>query len=164
MSPSTRLAPKEAPPVSFEAGDLVGCRRNPGRYRIGRLDSGVLLPIVKQMPNHSNPLDSMFHALSDPTRRQVVERLCAGPASVKELAAPLDMSLPSVMQHLAVLETCGLVASTKIGRVRTCTLQPETLSLAEQWLDARRIGWSNRLDRLGSFLDAQDEPTPGDDT
>ncbi|PWV99132.1 ArsR family transcriptional regulator [Hoeflea marina] len=106
----------------------------------------------------------MFQALSDPARRGMIDRLCAGPASVKELAAPLDMSLPSVMQHLAVLETCGLVASTKIGRVRTCTLQPETLSLAEQWLNARRIGWNESLDRLGSFLDAQDEPRTGDDT
>jgi DNA-binding transcriptional ArsR family regulator len=100
-----------------------------------------------------NQLDRAFQALGDPTRRAIVERLAAGPASVSELAAPLPMSLPAVMLHLKVLEDSGLVASEKKGRVRTCRIQPAALSLAEQWVSERRQMWERSLDRLGAFLD-----------
>lgn len=97
-------------------------------------------------------LDATFQALADPTRRAMVERLTLGPASVSELAAPFEMSLPAVVQHLAVLEASGLVASQKVGRVRTCRLEPASLSLAEQWFNQRRSEWEQRLDRLGEHL------------
>jgi DNA-binding transcriptional ArsR family regulator len=97
-------------------------------------------------------LDLTFHALADPTRRAMIERLSRGPASVSELAQPLAMSLPAVVQHLAVLEASGLVASQKVGRVRTCRMDPAALSLAEQWIDQRRREWERRLDRLGEHL------------
>jgi DNA-binding transcriptional ArsR family regulator len=97
-------------------------------------------------------LDRTFHALADPARRAMVERLTLGPASVSELAQPLAMSLPAVVQHLAVLQTCGLVASQKAGRVRTCRLEPAGMSLAETWINQRRIDWEARLDRLGAHL------------
>lgn len=99
------------------------------------------------------PLDLMFQALADPTRRHMVERLSRGPASVSELAAPFDMSLPAVVQHLKVLEQSGLVKTEKVGRVRTCTIDTGALSLAEKWINDRRVGWEKRLDRLGAFLD-----------
>jgi DNA-binding transcriptional ArsR family regulator len=102
--------------------------------------------------NQSPALDLAFQALADPTRRAMIERLSHGPASVGELARPLAMSLPAVMQHLAVLEHSGLVVSEKIGRVRTCRIQPAALSLAEQWINARRAEWERRLDRLGDYL------------
>ncbi|KKB12328.1 ArsR family transcriptional regulator [Devosia geojensis] len=99
-------------------------------------------------------LDRMFHALADASRRQMVDRLSRGPASVSELAQPLAMSLPAVVQHLAVLEESGLVRTEKVGRVRTCTLDSAAMSRAEQWLSDRRLGWERRLDRLGSLLAA----------
>lgn len=97
-------------------------------------------------------LDAMFQALADPSRRSMVERLSRGSASVSELAAPLNMSMPAVMQHLAVLEASGIVRSTKIGRVRSCQLAPEVLGSAEQWITDRRQLWESRLDRLGQML------------
>ena len=100
-----------------------------------------------------NQLDRTFQALGDPTRRALVERLAAGPASVSELAAPLPMSLPAVMLHLKVLEQSGLVVSEKKGRVRTCRIQPAMLSEAERWVGERRRTWERNLDRLGAFLD-----------
>ena len=105
------------------------------------------------MPNQSPDLDRLFHALADPARRAILARLCLGPAPVSELARPLPMSLPSAMQHLGVLEGAGLVRSHKVGRVRTCAMQPAALSLAEQWLNARRTEWEHRLDRLGDYLE-----------
>jgi DNA-binding transcriptional ArsR family regulator len=105
------------------------------------------------MLNQSSPLDLAFQALADPTRRAMVERLTRGPASVSDLARPLSMSLPAVMQHLSVLEGSGLVVSEKIGRVRTCRIEPRALSLAEQWINARRTEWERRLDRLGDYLE-----------
>ena len=98
-------------------------------------------------------LDLAFQALADPSRRAMVDRLAQGPASVSELAKPLAMSLPAVMQHLAVLEASGLVKSQKIGRVRTCSIEPKALSQAERWIAERRALWEQRLDRLGQFLD-----------
>ncbi len=103
-------------------------------------------------------LDSLFHALADPSRRMMVDRLSRGPASVSELARPFTMSLPAVVQHLAVLEASGLVKSKKVGRVRTCRLDTQALSQAEQWINARRAGWEQRLDRLGDFLNASQDP------
>jgi DNA-binding transcriptional ArsR family regulator len=114
------------------------------------------------MLNQSVALDRMFHALADPTRRVMVERLARGPASVSELAEPLTMSLPAVVQHLAVLEASGLVRSEKVGRVRTCRIEPKALRTAEQWITARRTIWERRLDRLGEYLAAHpDEPNQG---
>ena len=104
------------------------------------------------MLNQSADLDRLFQALADPARRAMLERLALGPAPVSELARPLPMSLPSVMQHLSVLEAAGLVRSEKVGRVRTCAIEPEALSEAERWINARRIEWEHRLDRLGDYL------------
>lgn len=108
---------------------------------------------LKRMLNYSTSLDRAFQALADPTRRAIVERLSRGPASVGELKRPLVMSLPAVMQHLAVLETSGLVLSEKAGRVRTCRINPAALAEAEQWIAGRRIEWERRLDRLGEYLE-----------
>jgi DNA-binding transcriptional ArsR family regulator len=106
--------------------------------------------------NHSDSLDAVFHALADPTRRALIEQLGRGPASVKELARPLNISLPGVMQHLALLERSGLVRSQKVGRVRTCTIQPAALRSAETWIARRRASWHRRFDRLAAYL-AEDE-------
>jgi len=105
-------------------------------------------------------LDKTFAALADPTRRALVERLVQGPASVSELARPLPMSLPAAMLHLKVLEESGLVTSEKVGRVRTCRIDPKMLSQAEQWVADRRRMWERNLDRLGAWLD---ETKPEDD-
>ncbi len=103
------------------------------------------------------PLDLTFQALADPTRRVMVERLSRGPASVSELAVPLAMTLSAVVQHLAVLEASGLVRSDKVGRVRTCRIEPQAFTAAERWIAERRASWERRLDRLGAFL-AESEP------
>jgi DNA-binding transcriptional ArsR family regulator len=104
-------------------------------------------------------LDSVFQALADPTRRAILIRLCDGPASVSDLARPFAMSLPAIVQHLHVLEGSGLVRSEKIGRVRSCTIVPAAVRLAEGWLSSRRTAEERRLDRLESFLDSNDPPT-----
>jgi DNA-binding transcriptional ArsR family regulator len=115
--------------------------------------------ILKRMLNEAVPLDLMFRALADPSRRLMVERLTRGPASVSELARPLAMSLPAVVQHVQVLEASGLVRSEKVGRVRTCRIEPAALRTAEQWIGDRRTSWERRLDRLGDVLAEQpDEP------
>jgi DNA-binding transcriptional ArsR family regulator len=101
------------------------------------------------------PLDRAYQALGDATRRAMMERLATGPATVSELAAPLPMSLPAVMQHLKVLEESGLVKSEKQGRVRTCRVAPEMLSAAERWISERRQMWEHNLDRLGQFLEEE---------
>ena len=107
------------------------------------------------MLNHSG-LTDIFQALADPSRRDMVERLARGPASVSELAEPYDMSLPAVMQHLQVLEASGLVRSEKTGRVRTCRLEPAVLTAAEGWFARRRTEWERRFDRLEAFLADED--------
>lgn len=99
----------------------------------------------------------MFHALADRSRRAMVDRLIHGPASVSELARPLEMSLPAVVQHLHVLEASGLVRSRKLGRVRTCTVDPAALRIAERWIAERRTFWEQSLDRLGEYLAANHE-------
>jgi len=109
------------------------------------------------MRNYQRPLDLAFQALADPARRAIVEQLAQGPASVSELAKPLPMSLPAVMLHLKVLEESGLIRSEKVGRVRTCRIEAQTLSQAEHWISERRQMWERNLDRLGAFLDQTKE-------
>ena len=101
-------------------------------------------------------IDRVFHALGDPTRRAMVEKLSQGPISVSQLAKPLDITLAAVVQHLQVLEVCGLVRTEKPGRVRTCSLAPDGLAAVERWIRDRRSIWERRLDRLGELL-AQDD-------
>lgn len=98
-------------------------------------------------------LDRVFHALSDPTRRALVEQLLSGPSSVSELAAPHPMSLAAIGQHIQLLESCGLVRSEKTGRTRTVSVVPETLQSAEDWFAKHRKLWERRFDRLGQLLD-----------
>ena len=104
------------------------------------------------MLNQSESIQRVFHALADPTRLAMFERLSHGPASVGELAQPLPMSLPAVLQHLAVLEADGLVHSEKIGRVRTCRIEPSVLETAGDWVAERRAMCERSLDRLGAYL------------
>jgi DNA-binding transcriptional ArsR family regulator len=105
------------------------------------------------MLNKATMLDQTFQALADSTRRAILAELTRGPSSVSKLAKPLAMSLPAVMQHLAVLEESGLVRSEKIGRVRTCRIDPKALSMAEQWITQRRSEWQRHFDRLGEYLE-----------
>jgi DNA-binding transcriptional ArsR family regulator len=115
------------------------------------------------MLNQRASLDLAFQALADPTRRRMVERLSRGPASVSQLAEPLAMSLPAVVQHLQVLEASGLVRTEKVGRVRTCQIVPAALNAAEQWINERRVTWQRRLDRLGDYLAETTEEENRDD-
>jgi DNA-binding transcriptional ArsR family regulator len=105
------------------------------------------------MLNQQASLDRVFHALGDPTRLLLMERLTEGPRSVTELAEPLEMSLPGVLQHLRILEEQGLIRSRKVGRVRTCSLAGERLRDVERWIHQRRTTWERRLDWLGAYLD-----------
>lgn len=104
------------------------------------------------MANLQNRLDDTFHALADPTRRAVLATLSQGPATVSDLAQPFDMALPTFLQHLKVLEQCGLVRSKKVGRVRTCQLRPKPLEDAEDWIGTQRTLWTKRLDQLDEYL------------
>jgi len=97
-------------------------------------------------------IDGIFRALGDPTRRAIMERLSRGPISVSQLAEPLSITLAAVVQHLQVLEESGLVATEKVGRVRTCRIEPAGLEAAAQWISDRRSIWERRLDRLGDLL------------
>lgn len=109
---------------------------------------------------YPDDIDRLLSALADPTRRWMVERLSSGPASVTTLAAPLPMSLPAVVQHLQVLERSGLVVTEKLGRVRTCRIDPARLRTIDDWLEARRSSWERALDRLGEVLDSTDSKDP----
>lgn len=111
------------------------------------------------MLDHSATLERVLHALADPTRRAMIERLARGPASVKELARPLPMSLAAVVQHLQVLEASALVRTEKNGRVRTCQLNPDGLRLAEDWVRHQRTSWEQKLDSLGEFFTEADKST-----
>ncbi|MGF1476761.1 MAG: ArsR/SmtB family transcription factor [Geminicoccaceae bacterium] len=115
------------------------------------------------MANQTEHLDRIFHALADPTRRGIVKRLIRGPASVSELAKPLSMALPTVVQHLRDLEESGLVRSTKKGRVRTCEVETAVLSDAGSWIAEQKALWQTRFDRLEAFLERSEEETDGDD-
>jgi DNA-binding transcriptional ArsR family regulator len=119
--------------------------------------------MVKYVLDRLDALDRAFHALSDPSRRQMIDRLAQGPASVSELARPLQMTLAAVVQHVQVLESSGLIESRKTGRVRTCSINQDALRSTEQWLTDRRTVWQRRLDRLGAVLDEQGpQDTTGD--
>jgi len=113
------------------------------------------------MLNYHTTLDGVFQALADPARRGMVDRLTRGPASVSELAKPLDMSLSAVVQHLQVLEASGLVRSEKVGRVRTCRIETKALRTAEEWIARRRSIWEQHLDRLGEYLATQQADPSG---
>ena len=104
------------------------------------------------MLNQLPPVDDVFRALGDPTRRGMIERLGEGSATVSELAQPFDITLSAIVQHLAVLEAAGLVSSEKVGRVRTCRLEPVGMRLAADWFAGQRAVWERRLDRLGDVL------------
>lgn len=109
--------------------------------------------ILSQMDNKEALLSDVFYALADPTRRAIVGALGGGPASVSVLAAPYAMALPSFMKHVSVLERCGLIRSSKLGRVRTCELKPKTLTLADSWLAEQRATWEARTGRLADFAE-----------
>jgi DNA-binding transcriptional ArsR family regulator len=113
------------------------------------------------MLDYKDPLDLAFHALSDSSRRGMLDRLSRGPASVSELAAPLKMSLAAVVQHVQVLEASGLVDTEKVGRVRTCRVAAPALHGAELWISQRRAVWERRLDRLGEVLEEQGDAVAG---
>jgi DNA-binding transcriptional ArsR family regulator len=106
------------------------------------------------MAKYSSDLDKAFSALADPTRRAIVGRLCAGPRSVSELAGPFELALPSLLKHVRVLEQSGLVSSRKVGRVRTCRVEPHALEATEQWFRQHIRAWEERLDRLEAHIDA----------
>jgi DNA-binding transcriptional ArsR family regulator len=107
------------------------------------------------MLNKSSELDQIFHALSDPTRRAVLDRLTQGPASVSELAAPFETTLAAIVQHVQVLEASGLIATEKVGRTRTCRISADAVARAERWLGERRALWEARFDRLGALLEGR---------
>ena len=109
------------------------------------------------MPGPKADIDRVFHALDDPTRRALIEKISEGPISVSQLAEPLHITLAAVVQHLQVLEESGLVHTEKIGRIRTCRIEPQGLSLVEQWIADRRSLWERRFDRLGELLAEEDE-------
>jgi DNA-binding transcriptional ArsR family regulator len=104
------------------------------------------------VPADADVLDRTFHALADSSRRSIVVRLSEGPASVSELAEPLEMSLPAVVQHIEVLQKSGIVSSEKVGRVRTCRLEPTPMREVERWIARHRQTWEGHLDRLGDVL------------
>lgn len=108
---------------------------------------------------HQVNMDRLFHALSDSNRRGMVERLSRGPASVKELAAPLKIALPSVLKHLRVLEEGGIVLSCKTGRVRTYRVEPAAFTAMEEWIEARKAMWHRQFDRLADYV-AQPDGEP----
>lgn len=112
------------------------------------------------MPHSQERLDRLFQALSDPTRRAVLERLSTGATPMSELARPFRMALPSFAQHLDMLEECGLVRSIKKGRIRTYRLVPQPLAAAERWMAERRAHWERRLDQLDTYLKQMKERTP----
>ena len=101
-------------------------------------------------------VDRVFHALGDPTRRAMVEKLSHGSVSVSSLAKPLDITLAAVVQHIQVLERSGLIRTTKVGRVRTCRIEPKGFTVVERWIEERRSLWERRLDRLGALLESDE--------
>lgn len=112
---------------------------------------------LRATPSRKANINRVFHALGDPTRRAIVERLSEKPQTVSRLAAPLAITLAAVVQHLQILEQSGLVRTEKVGRVRTCRIEPTGFSLAEQWIGERRSAWERRFDRLGDLLAEPDE-------
>ncbi len=104
------------------------------------------------MAKHDPALSILFHTLSDPTRRAILSRLAEGPATVTDLAGPTGLRLPTVMRHLSLMEEAGLIATSKDGRVRTCSIVPEALDPVRRWIDEQRAIWDARLDRLDAFV------------
>ncbi len=102
-------------------------------------------------------IDGLFHALGDPTRRAILDKLCEGPLSVTRLAAPLGVTVTAVMQHLQILEESGLVHTEKVGRIRTCRVDTAGFAALQQWIKDHRTLWERRLDRLGEFLELDEE-------
>jgi DNA-binding transcriptional ArsR family regulator len=119
--------------------------------------STILNHVLNNTLDPELDLNRVFQALADPGRRQMLERLSQGPASVSELGEPLAMSLAAVLQHVQILEGSGLVQSQKLGRTRTCSLNPQTLRSAERWISERRAFIERRLDRLGEYLSSTDQ-------
>ncbi|MGE4328261.1 MAG: ArsR/SmtB family transcription factor [Pseudodonghicola sp.] len=157
--PYTRISGKEKTKTLLRCGNIAASPRGgrPGRGR-GRRDQNLAVELsfdlnilVHMGPDHI-ALDSVFHALADPTRRAVVQRLAQGSATVSELAGPFDMALPSFMKHIGVLEASGLIGSSKTGRVRTCTLKRQTLLATEHWFEDQRKLWQNRYEALDNLL------------
>lgn len=107
---------------------------------------------------NQSPVDNCFRALAEPVRRAMMERLSCGPTSVSDLAAPFDMTLAAVVQHVQALERCGLIKTEKVGRSRVCHLDPRGLDLVSSWINHRRSMVERQLDRLGDFLAAQETP------
>ena len=124
------------------------------------LDKFCATAILRLMTKYSPQLDSIFHALADPTRRAVLARLARGPASVGVLAEPFDMALPSLMQHIKKLEDGGLIETRKEGRTRQCALRPDALAPVEDWLSAQRDMWNGRLDRLEAYIETLTKEKP----
>jgi DNA-binding transcriptional ArsR family regulator len=120
----------------------------------------ICTAILKHMLKQEHALDRTFHALSDATRRALLDRLARGPASVSELARPFGSSLAAIVQHVQVLEASGLITTEKVGRTRTCCISRESVLRAEQWLTERRQLWEARFDRLGAILEAQEAHVP----
>jgi DNA-binding transcriptional ArsR family regulator len=114
------------------------------------------------MLNYNSPLDQVFRVLADPTRRAIIDQLSRGQASVSDIARPLDMSLAAVVQHIQLLEESGVIRTQKIGRVRTCRIEPQALGQVEQWVAERRAMWEQHFDRLGALLEEQ-KATPEND-
>jgi DNA-binding transcriptional ArsR family regulator len=112
------------------------------------------------MLNQSAALDRAFHALSDPTRRALLDQLTQGPKTVSDLARPFDSTLASIVQHIQVLEGSGLIVTAKVGRTRTCRMSSEAIAGVEHWLAERRRIWEARFDRLGAMLEASEMPAP----
>lgn len=109
------------------------------------------------MPRPKINIDGLFHALGDPTRRAILDKLCEGPLSVTRLAAPLGVTVTAVMQHLQILEESGLVHTEKVGRIRTCRVDTAGFAALQQWINDHRTLWERRLDRLGEFLELDEE-------
>ena len=135
---------------------MPGMTRHP--YFSHRLTIVRGSPILKPMLKYRE-IDSAFRALAEPTRRGILERLGAGPATVSSLAEPFDMTFAAVVQHLNVLEECGLIRTEKIGRVRTCRIEPDGFAPLANWIEARRASVEHSLDRLGQVLDEKYPPT-----
>ena len=128
----------------------------PGTFWQGfELDRGHVLPlgIVHQSVQHSQTLDRTFFALSDPTRRSILERLARGPATIGELAEPFGLTLNGLKKHVGILETVDLVVTEKVGRARECRLGPAQLEDATSWIDGYRRVWERRLDRFGAYVE-----------
>ena len=121
------------------------------------------MDMVSHMANHIEPLDRVFHALSDPTRRAIVMRLSESPAGVGELFDKPRMALPTLLKHIKVLEESGLVATRKVGRVRTCEIRKEALAMTEDWLARQRAVWEARLDRMEAYVTALHEQEKNSD-